>query len=98
MYSWSDVAKRTERVYMDVMELPRLTLAERLERYNGCGLFAGKVGAMIIAVHYMIWLFLECVLKRDAIDPAPLFDQDVFRQVFNSEQLESFILLYIDCY
>lgn len=32
MYSWSDVAERTERVYADILEEERPTFVERLEK------------------------------------------------------------------
>ncbi|KAI8924281.1 hypothetical protein BC831DRAFT_402716 [Entophlyctis helioformis] len=81
MYSWADVAQRTEEVYRNVMENDHVSLAERLQRYNGCGIFAGKLAAMIMAVNYLFWLFLEWAMPRDDIDAAPLFNQDVFREV-----------------
>lgn len=32
MYSWSDVAERTERVYYDAMAVPEVPIVERLRR------------------------------------------------------------------
>ncbi|KAH6569650.1 hypothetical protein BASA60_008159 [Batrachochytrium salamandrivorans] len=81
MYSWSNVAGRTEEVYKSVMEVGEISLAERLQRYNGCGVFAGKLAAMIVAVNYLWWLFLEWLVPRECIDLAPLFDQEVFHEV-----------------
>eukprot|EP00842_Homolaphlyctis_polyrhiza_P001709 jgi/Hompol1/2539/HPOL_002949-RA len=80
MYSWADVAARTEEVYRSVMEISRLPLAERLMRYNGCGVFAGKLAVMIMAVDFLIWIFLEWFAPRQDIDIAPIFDHDSFQQ------------------
>ncbi|KAL2920231.1 Phosphatidylinositol N-acetylglucosaminyltransferase GPI3 subunit [Polyrhizophydium stewartii] len=59
MYSWTDVAARAEEVYRCAMEMPAVGLAERLLRYNGCGVFAGKLAAMIMAVDFIIWMLLD---------------------------------------
>jgi phosphatidylinositol glycan class A protein len=79
MYSWSNVAERTERVYQRVVKAPQLSLADRLERYHGCGVFAGKLAVMIMAVDYLIFLLLEWLYPRDRIDIAPTLDPELFK-------------------
>ncbi|KAJ3291010.1 hypothetical protein HK104_006377 [Borealophlyctis nickersoniae] len=74
MYSWSDVAERTEAVYESIMQVPRISLLERLQRFYTCGLIAGKISCMMVAVNYVLWLFLEWWVPREAIDPAPKFE------------------------
>ncbi|KAJ2992904.1 hypothetical protein HDV02_002754 [Globomyces sp. JEL0801] len=78
MYSWDDVAERTEVIYKDIMKKSEISLIERLERYHGCGIFAGKLGVMIMTVHYLFYLLLEWLMPRDSIDAAPAFDRDMF--------------------
>lgn len=64
MYSWDDVAQRTEKVYFGVIRHPELSLADRFVRYNGCGIIAGKLAVMIIAVNYLFFVFLEWLSPR----------------------------------
>jgi phosphatidylinositol glycan class A protein len=78
MYTWHDVAKRTDEVYKTVMRLQNPSLADRFERCHSCGLFAGKFAVMIIAVNYLLWMFLEWLYPRCEIDIAPTFDQKLF--------------------
>jgi phosphatidylinositol N-acetylglucosaminyltransferase subunit A len=80
MYSWQDVARRTDEVYQRVMDLDDVCLAERFERYHTCGPVAGKFAVMIIAVNHMLWMFLEWLWPRENIDIAPSFDQTLFEE------------------
>lgn len=80
MYSWHDVAKRTDDVYQKVMLLEDPSLADRFEKYSNCGPIAGKFGVMIIAVNYIFWLFLEWFFPRTGIDIAPTFDPNLFHK------------------
>lgn len=96
MYSWTDVAERTERVYdgisgvlseadfygYDATEATSWTatrgrsgaqsfaLIDRLKRYYGCGIWAGKLFCLCVVVDYLIFLLLEICAPRDAIDIA----------------------------
>ncbi|TPX63151.1 hypothetical protein SpCBS45565_g06827 [Spizellomyces sp. 'palustris'] len=81
MYSWSDVAERTEMVYDTIMTDPHLSLVERLQRYHECGVYAGILACMIVALDYLIWLFLEWLLPREDIDVSPAFNHDVFLEI-----------------
>lgn len=80
MYSWADVAKRTEHVYHQVIHAPDLTLNQRFNKYHGCGVFAGKIAIMVMAVDYLLYLFLEWLFPRDDIDTAPSFDMELFHE------------------
>lgn len=80
MYSWANVAERTESVYEKVLQGPKLRLVERLERYHGCGIFAGKLAVMIMAVDYLLFLFLEWLSPRAKIYRAPILDPDLFQE------------------
>ncbi|KXT16885.1 hypothetical protein AC579_4746 [Pseudocercospora musae] len=89
MYSWSDVARRTERVYDIITGTPPApdnahyedadmhygqppqsssALMDRLKRYFGCGVWAGKLFVIVVVVDYLIYCFLEIMYPRDKID------------------------------
>lgn len=89
MYSWTDIAKRTERVYNGIsgdidesefynaasMGATRgirrdFALIDRLKRYYGCGIWAGKLFCMCVIIDYIFFLFLEWVAPRQEIDIA----------------------------
>jgi len=70
MYNWASVAQRTEVVYSRILtsDQPSSTLAERLERYNGCGTFFGKLCIALNIIDYMIYRFLEFWFPRELIE------------------------------
>ncbi|KAK8194107.1 Phosphatidylinositol N-acetylglucosaminyltransferase GPI3 subunit [Zalaria obscura] len=100
MYSWSDIARRTERVYdlitgSDSSESSRdgrgyydpqeeamwrhygqpsrpasqnFALIDRLKRYYGCGIWAGKLFVLCVVVDYLLFVFLELWFPRSGID------------------------------
>nr|POF24092.1 phosphatidylinositol n-acetylglucosaminyltransferase gpi3 subunit [Quercus suber] len=91
MYSWSDIARRTERVYDLITGSPSASdnegyydeewqhygqpaqtqsfaLIDRLKRYFGCGIWAGKLFVIVVVVDYLIYCFLEVMYPRDSID------------------------------
>ena len=113
MYSWTNVAERTERVYKGISgaiseaefygydHLTRpggaggggkdgsngwaavtatrgmrsgvqsFALIDRLKRYYGCGVWAGKLFCVCVIIDYLIFLFLELVFPREKIDICP---------------------------
>lgn len=70
MYSWNDVAARTERVYDHVASLSTPPLIERLKKYYGCGIWAGKLFAICCIVDFLLLLLLELIWPKDEIDQA----------------------------
>jgi len=92
MYSWTDVAQRTERVYDGITGaiseqefygqqtsaswsaargragVQSHALIDRLKRYYGCGIWAGKLFCLCVIVDYLIFLFLEVWSPRTHID------------------------------
>jgi phosphatidylinositol glycan class A protein len=85
MYSWTNVAKRTERVYRGISgdisetefygtELGNTTrvrnfaLIDRLKRYYGCGVWAGKLFCIAVVLDYLFFVFCEWFWPRDQID------------------------------
>jgi phosphatidylinositol N-acetylglucosaminyltransferase subunit A len=94
MYSWADIARRTERVYDLITDSPLATdnegyydeewtqygqpaqphsfaLMDRLKRYYGCGIWAGKLFCIVMVVDYLFYCFLELWYPRDKIDVCP---------------------------
>ncbi|KAK4121860.1 glycosyltransferase family 4 protein [Parathielavia appendiculata] len=98
MYSWTNVAMRTERVYNGICGaiseaefygydaangagswsatrgrsgVQSFALIDRLKRYYGCGIWAGKLFCLCVIVDYLIFLFLELWFPRDRIDTCP---------------------------
>ncbi|KAK3491232.1 phosphatidylinositol N-acetylglucosaminyltransferase GPI3 subunit [Neurospora hispaniola] len=107
MYSWTNVAERTERVYNGISGaiseaefygydhlkdhrngsngswtavtatrgmrsgVQSFALIDRLKRYYGCGVWAGKLFCVCVIIDYLIFLFLELVFPRESIDICP---------------------------
>ncbi|KAJ5259604.1 hypothetical protein N7478_012585 [Penicillium angulare] len=92
MYSWRDVAERTERVYEGITgDIPpeefygyypgqgweasgdrvrSFALIDRLKRYYGCGVWAGKLFCLCVVIDFLIYVFLEMWFPRANIDIA----------------------------
>jgi len=70
MYSWTNVAMRTERVYDGICRGEQASLMDRLKRYYGCGIWAGKLFVICAVVDYLLWWVLEFWYPRSGIDLA----------------------------
>lgn len=94
MYSWTDVAERTERVYDGISGalseeefyghhigmgwsaargragVQSFALIDRLKRYYGCGIWAGKLFCLCVVLDYLLYVFLEIWAPRTNIDTA----------------------------
>ncbi|CAB09127.1 pig-A, phosphatidylinositol N-acetylglucosaminyltransferase subunit Gpi3 [Schizosaccharomyces pombe] len=70
MYSWIDVAERTEKVYDSICSENNLRLIDRLKLYYGCGQWAGKLFCLLIAIDYLVMVLLEWIWPASDIDPA----------------------------
>lgn len=91
MYSWTDVARRTERVYDGICGAiseeefygcapgewtdsrsrePSFALIDRLKRYYGCGIWAGKLFCLCVVIDFLLYVFLELWFPRSGIDVA----------------------------
>lgn len=70
MYSWSDIARRTEKVYdlISSDDSPTFALIDRLKKYYGCGVWAGKLFVICVVVDYLLFVFLELMYPRKDID------------------------------
>lgn len=74
MYSWFDVAQRTEIVYDRLLREERVPFIERLRRFYACGLWAGKIFCVVIALAYLFWQILEWFSPGERIEHAPDLD------------------------
>jgi phosphatidylinositol glycan class A protein len=104
MYSWTDVAQRTERVYDGISGVlshdefyqgagaggawsatrgragvQSFALIERLKRYYGCGIWAGKLFCLCAIIDYLLYMFLEIFAPRSRIDIARDWPKKVFK-------------------
>ncbi|KAM9978748.1 hypothetical protein ACTFIY_012504 [Dictyostelium cf. discoideum] len=70
MYDWNDVARRTETVYDIISKAPKVPFIERLRRFVGCGLWAGKLNCMVVALDNLIYRCLEYYSPKEDIDEA----------------------------
>ncbi|KAF9887374.1 hypothetical protein FE257_010229 [Aspergillus nanangensis] len=90
MYSWTDVARRTERVYKGISgdispeefygyypgqgwegdRVRSFALIDRLKRYYGCGVWAGKLFCLSVVIDFLLYVFLEMWFPRANIDIA----------------------------
>ena len=92
MYSWTDVAERTERVYDGITGaisekefygdvsgagwsgargragVQSFALIDRLKRYYGCGIWAGKLFCLSVIIDYLLFQLLEMLAPRANID------------------------------
>jgi phosphatidylinositol glycan class A protein len=93
MYSWTDIAERTERVYDGISGVishadfyqgggapgarsaPRghpgghsFALIDRLKRYYGCGVWAGKLFCLCAVIDYILYIVLEIFAPRSRVD------------------------------
>ncbi|KAK7204388.1 hypothetical protein BZA70DRAFT_280636 [Myxozyma melibiosi] len=68
MYGWHNVARRTERVYDIIADRKNEPLVDRLKRYYGCGIWAGKLFVMCVVLDVLLLRFLEWLFPAANID------------------------------
>ncbi|XP_021776430.1 phosphatidylinositol N-acetylglucosaminyltransferase subunit A-like [Chenopodium quinoa] len=71
LYSWHDVAKRTERVYERALKCADQNLLERLSRYLACGAWAGKLFCLVMIINHLFWCLLKLWQPDEEIEEAP---------------------------
>lgn len=97
MYSWTDVAERTERIYDSVVgdahqedvygsdaaygrsRVRGFALIDRLKRYYGCGIWAGKLFCLCAIIDYLLYLILEMFAPRSRIDICKNWPKKAFK-------------------
>ncbi|KAK2762334.1 Phosphatidylinositol N-acetylglucosaminyltransferase gpi3 subunit [Arachnomyces sp. PD_36] len=102
MYSWTDVAQRTERVYDGICgaiseeefyghyfgedwtvtrgRVHGFALIDRLKRYYGCGIWAGKLFCLCVIIDFLLYVFLEIWAPRANIDIARSWPRKIVRR------------------
>uniref|UniRef100_A0ACD5TY17 Uncharacterized protein n=1 Tax=Avena sativa TaxID=4498 RepID=A0ACD5TY17_AVESA len=71
LYSWDDVAKRTEIVYDRAMQSSDTNLLHRLPKYLSCGAWAGKLFCLVMILNYLVWCLLEFLQPTGDIEEVP---------------------------
>ncbi|KAL3762592.1 hypothetical protein ACHAWU_005795 [Discostella pseudostelligera] len=71
MYSWRKVSMQTTKVYDEVLNKPRLTFLQRLDRYKGVGGIAGYVVCILAVTLHFVVSFVEWWQPRYLIDVVP---------------------------
>lgn len=93
MYSWPDVAARTEAVYLrNTATRRKCSLIHRLSQYYGCGELLGKIACCLVILDYLLLLFLEWVMPTNSIDIAPDYycSDNYEKELQAAIELESF--------
>lgn len=87
MYSWANIAKRTENVYKS-LDLNRLNqpLLTRLQKYYCCGPVAGKLFILCVVVDIFIFMLLEKFYPAEHIDKATKWPKKVPNQKSEKNQ------------
>ncbi|KAJ1553617.1 hypothetical protein HK405_007401 [Cladochytrium tenue] len=80
MYNWTDVANRTEKVYLAIVDKEPEPLVDRLYKYEGVGAWAGKLAIMIVAASHLLMYALEWIWPADRVEVAPDYDLHGLRE------------------
>ncbi|KAJ2899916.1 Phosphatidylinositol N-acetylglucosaminyltransferase GPI3 subunit [Coemansia aciculifera] len=89
MYSWHNVAERTERVYGQIVDIEEPPLIERFRRYYGCGLVAGKIFCVIAAIDFLFGAVLAWLWPKESIELAQPFASDKYQRIVNENRARS---------
>ncbi|KAF6145028.1 hypothetical protein GIB67_013379 [Kingdonia uniflora] len=73
LYSWHDVAKRTEVVYDRAFRCSSEDLLQRLPRYLTCGVWAGKLFCLVMIINFLLWRLLRLWKPAEDIEEVPDF-------------------------
>ncbi|KAM7437308.1 hypothetical protein ABFA07_013012 [Porites harrisoni] len=73
MYTWQNVARRTELVYDVVSNVPPVSFDLRLKRLYHCGRVAGKIFCVLAVIDLFLLWFLDWLFPRKNIDIAPSY-------------------------
>ncbi|XP_057959250.1 phosphatidylinositol N-acetylglucosaminyltransferase subunit A [Malania oleifera] len=71
LYSWHDVAKRTEIVYNRALRCSNQNLLDRLSRYLTCGSWAGKLFILVMIIDFLLWRLLQLCQSTEDIEEVP---------------------------
>lgn len=84
LYSWHDVAKRTEIVYDRALQASEKNLLQRLPRYLKCGSWAGKLFCLVMIVNFLLLRLLELWQPVESIEEVP----DILLVQHQDEEIE----------
>jgi len=68
MYTWIDVAKRTEVVYNNIASSKKPSLAQRLVKYRTVGVWAGVAASCIVIGLHILWYICELLWPAQDIE------------------------------
>lgn len=71
MYTWDNVARRTEKVYDSISNSPVPPLEEKLKRWYDCGAVAGKIYCFLAVVDVILLFIISWLVPKQLIDKAP---------------------------
>lgn len=71
LYSWHDVARRTEVVYDRALSCSNENLLQRLPRYLACGAWAGKLFCVVMIINFLLWHLLTLWEPSEDIEEVP---------------------------
>ncbi|KAJ2341681.1 Phosphatidylinositol N-acetylglucosaminyltransferase GPI3 subunit, partial [Coemansia sp. RSA 2618] len=86
MYSWHNVAERTERVYCKIADMEEEPQIERLRRYYGIGLVAGKLFCLVAATDYLIGVILAWIWPKSQIELARQFSSEKYERTLEENK------------
>ncbi|KAG9271003.1 phosphatidylinositol N-acetylglucosaminyltransferase subunit A [Astyanax mexicanus] len=71
LYTWRNIAERTEKVYDQACQQPVLTLPARLQRLRShCGAVAGSIFSFMAVINFLFLLFLQWLHPVHLMDAA----------------------------
>ncbi len=70
MYSWPDVAERTEKVYDRMSRQEPSTITDRFKKYYDCGPWAGKLFCFLVAWAFLVYYVFEWLYPKEVFDIA----------------------------
>ncbi|CAM9581657.1 unnamed protein product, partial [Choristocarpus tenellus] len=73
MYSWEDVAARTEKAYERAGRVPHPSLSRRFQSYRRVGFFGQAVACFVAALLHLLWRLLERLWPLETVELAPDF-------------------------
>ncbi|WCJ25253.1 Phosphatidylinositol N-acetylglucosaminyltransferase gpi3 subunit [Euphorbia peplus] len=73
LYSWHDVAKRTEIVYDRALKYPNQNFIERISRYLPCGAWAGKLFCLVMIIDFLLLHLVQLWQPVENIEEVPEF-------------------------
>lgn len=74
LYTWHNVADRTEKIYHTVLEAPKTNVLTKLKILLSNGIISGPITVIIYIMHIVLLLFCEWAYPDSSIERAINFD------------------------